>query len=186
MYAAFGWVDALVLGLVQGLTEFLPFLPARICDPGAAVAGGGDPGAAFTAITQLGTELAVLIYFRRDVMRMLLAWWRSLPRLGREALSVDAKVAWLVILAPFRFVCWGLLLRDLIETTFRTLLLTAIMLIVFGVIFGLGRKAWQPNAQHRPADRERWRAAGLGPGDGLDSGGCRARAAPLRWVCCWG
>ena len=76
----------------------------------------------------------MLIYFRRDVTRMLLAWWRSLPRLGREALSVDAKVAWLVILGTIPICVLGLLLRDLIKTTFRTLLLTAIMLIVFGVI----------------------------------------------------
>ncbi len=115
MYAAFGWVDALVLGLVQGLTEFLPISSsAHLRILGAAVAGGGgDPGAAFTAITQLGTELAVLIYFRRDVVRMLLAWWRSLPRLGREALSVDAKVAWLVILGTIPICVLGLLLREL-------------------------------------------------------------------------
>ena len=137
MYAAFGWVDALVLGLVQGQTEFLPISSsAHLLILGPLQPGGGDPGAAFTAITQLGTELAVLIYFRRDVTRMLLAWWRSLPRLGREALSVDAKVAWLVILGTIPICVLGLLLRDLIETTFRTLLLTAIMLIVFGVILG--------------------------------------------------
>ena len=135
MYAAFGWVDALVLGLVQGLTEFLPISSsAHLRILGPLLPGGGDPGAAFTAITQLGTELAVLIYFRRDVTRMLLAWWRSLPRLGREALSVDAKVAWLVILGTIPICVLGLLLRDLIETTFRTLLLTATMLIVFAVI----------------------------------------------------
>ena len=70
MYAAFGWVDALVLGLVQGLTEFLPISSsAHLRILGPLLPGGGDPGAAFTAITQLGTELAVLIYFRRDVTR---------------------------------------------------------------------------------------------------------------------
>ena len=137
MYAAFGWVDALVLGLVQCLTAFLPISSsAHLRILGPLLPGGGAPVAAFTAITQLGTELAVLIYFRRDVTRMLLAWWRSLPRLGREALSVDAKVAWLVILGTIPICVLGLLLRDLIETTFRTLLLTAIMLIVFGVILG--------------------------------------------------
>gem|GEM_PF-108850 len=138
--AVAAWLVALplllvVLGLVQGLTEFLPISSsAHLRILGPLLPGGGDPGAAFTAITQLGTELAVLIYFRRDVTRMLLAWWRSLPRLGREALSVDAKVAWLVILGTIPICVLGLLLRDLIETTFRTLLLTAIMLIVFGVI----------------------------------------------------
>jgi len=141
MYASFGWVDALVLGLVQGLTEFLPISSsAHLRILGPLLPGGGDPGAAFTAITQLGTELAVLIYFRRDVVRMLLAWWHSLPRLGRQPLGVDAKVAWLVILGTIPISVLGLLLRDAIETTFRTLLLTAIMLIVFGVILGWAEK----------------------------------------------
>ncbi|MBV2164168.1 undecaprenyl-diphosphate phosphatase [Comamonas nitrativorans] len=141
MYASFGWVDALVLGLVQGLTEFLPISSsAHLRILGPLLPGGGDPGAAFTAITQLGTELAVLIYFRRDVVRMLLAWWHSLPRLGRQPLGVDAKVAWLVILGTIPISVLGLLLRDVIETTFRTLLLTAIMLIVFGVILGWAEK----------------------------------------------
>ncbi len=137
MYASFGWADALILGLVQGLTEFLPISSsAHLRILGPLLPGGGDPGAAFTAITQLGTELAVLIYFRRDVLRMLLAWWRSLPGLGRAPMDVDAKVAWLVILGTIPISVLGLLLRDVIETTFRTLLLTAIMLIVFGVILG--------------------------------------------------
>ena len=141
MYASFGWVDALVLGLVQGLTEFLPISSsAHLRILGPLLPGGGDPGAAFTAITQLGTELAVLIYFRRDVARMFLAWWHSLPRLGRQPLGVDARVAWLVILGTIPISVLGLLLRDVIETTFRTLLLTAIMLIVFGVILGWAEK----------------------------------------------
>src|SRR5574344_1020710 len=118
MHATFGWLDALILGLVQGLTEFLPI----------------------SSSTQLGTELAVLIYFRRDVGRMLLAWWRSLPTLGRQALDVDAKVAWLVMLGTLPICVLGLLLRDAIETTFRTLTLTALMLIVFGMLLGWAEK----------------------------------------------
>ncbi len=141
MHATFGWLDALILGLVQGLTEFLPISSsAHLRILGPLLPGGADPGAAFTAITQLGTELAVLIYFRRDVGRMLLAWWRSLPTLGRQALDVDAKVAWLVILGTLPICVLGLLLRDAIETTFRTLTLTALMLIVFGLLLGWAEK----------------------------------------------
>ena len=141
MHATFGWLDALILGLVQGLTEFLPISSsAHLRILGPLLPGGADPGAAFTAITQLGTELAVLIYFRRDVGRMLLAWWRSLPTLGRQALDVDAKVAWLVILGTLPICVLGLLLRDAIETTFRTLTLTALMLIVFGMLLGWAEK----------------------------------------------
>src|SRR5574344_2261421 len=141
MYAAFGWLDALIVGLVQGLTEFLPISSsAHVRIRGPLLPGGGDPGAAFTAITQLGTELAVLIYFRRDVARMLLAWWRSLFSLGRQPLEVDARVAWLVILGTIPICVLGLLLRDWIETTFRTLMVTALMLMVFGVLLGWAEK----------------------------------------------
>lgn len=145
MHAAFGWLDALILGLVQGLTEFLPISSsAHLRILGPLLPGGADPGAAFTAITQLGTELAVLIYFRKDVMRMLLAWLDSLPMVGSrrpgEALSPDAKLAWLVILGTIPICVLGLLLRSWIETTFRTLAVTAVMLIVFGLLLSWAEK----------------------------------------------
>lgn len=145
MHSTFGWLDALVLGLIQGLTEFLPISSsAHLRILGPLLPGGSDPGAAFTAITQLGTELAVLIYFRKDVMRMLTAWFASLPVIGSrkpgEALHPDAKLAWLVILGTIPICVLGLLLRDWIETTFRTLALTAVMLIVFGLILGWAEK----------------------------------------------
>ncbi|MBP9941279.1 MAG: undecaprenyl-diphosphatase, partial [Comamonas sp.] len=145
MHATFGWLDAIILGLVQGLTEFLPISSsAHLRILGPLLPGGADPGAAFTAITQLGTELAVLIYFRKDVMRMLLAWFASLPWIGSrksgEALNTDAKLAWLVILGTIPICVLGLLLRDWIETSFRTLAVTATMLIVFGLLLGWAEK----------------------------------------------
>lgn len=145
MNATFGWLDALILGLVQGLTEFLPISSsAHLRILGPLLPGGADPGAAFTAITQLGTELAVLIYFRKDVLRMLVAWFASLPVIGNrrpgEALHSDAKLAWLVILGTIPICVLGLLLRSWIETTFRTLALTAVMLIVFGLLLGWAEK----------------------------------------------
>ncbi|MBF6631606.1 MAG: undecaprenyl-diphosphate phosphatase [Comamonas sp.] len=145
MHAAFGWLDAIILGVVQGLTEFLPISSsAHLRILGPLLPGGADPGAAFTAITQLGTELAVLIYFRKDVARMLIAWWASLPVVGSrksgQPLETDAKVAWLVILGTIPICVLGLLLRSWIETTFRTLAVTAIMLIVFGLILGWAEK----------------------------------------------
>ena len=145
MHATFGWLDAIILGLVQGLTEFLPISSsAHLRILGPLLPGGADPGAAFTAITQLGTELAVLIYFRKDVTRMLLAWWASLPMVGSrtpgQPLNTDAKVAWLVILGTLPICVLGLLLRSWIETTFRTLAVTAVMLIVFGLILAWAEK----------------------------------------------
>ena len=127
------------------MTEFLPISSsAHLRILGPLLPGGADPGAAFTAITQLGTELAVLIYFRKDVMRMLLAWFASLPWIGSrksgEALNPDAKLAWLVILGTIPICVLGLLLRDWIETSFRTLAVTATMLIVFGLLLGWAEK----------------------------------------------
>ncbi len=141
MHSSFGWLDALILGVVQGLTEFLPISSsAHLRILGPLLPGGADPGAAFTAITQLGTELAVLIYFRKDIWRMLTAWVGSLPVIGNrtmgQSLHPDAKLAWLVILGTIPICVLGLLLRDWIETTFRTLALTAVMLVVFGLLLG--------------------------------------------------
>ena len=159
MHATFGWLDALILGLIQGLTEFLPVSSsAHLRILGPLLPGGADPGAAFTAITQLGTELAVLIYFRKDVMNMLTAWLASLPVVGSrkagEALHPDAKLAWLVILGTIPICVLGLLLRDWIETTFRTLALTAVMLIVFGLILGWAEKR---GTQSRQIGQLGWR-----------------------------
>lgn len=140
MNANFGWLDAVILGLVQGLTEFLPISSsAHLRILGPLLPGGADPGAAFTAITQLGTELAVLIYFRHDVWRMLCAWWGCLGGLWPGArpvqpMDADARVAWLVIVGTVPICVLGLLLRGWIEGVFRTLALTAVMLIVFGLI----------------------------------------------------
>ena len=152
MHATFGWLDAIILGLVQGLTEFLPISSsAHLRILGPLLPGGADPGAAFTAITQLGTELAVLIYFRKDVLRMLTAWVASLPVIGSRSpgqpLATDAKLAWLVIVGTIPICVLGLLLRSWIETTFRTLALTAIMLIVFGLILGWAEKRGRQTRQ---------------------------------------
>ena len=171
MHATFGWLDAIILGLVQGLTEFLPISSsAHLRILGPLLPGGADPGAAFTAITQLGTELAVLIYFRKDVMRMLMAWVASLPVVGSrkpgEPLDPDAKLAWLVILGTIPICVLGLLLRSWIETTFRTLAVTAVMLIVFGLILG-----W---AEKRGAQRRQ--IAHLGWKDGILLGFAQAMA----------
>lgn len=159
MNATFGWLDALILGVVQGLTEFLPISSsAHLRILGPLLPGGADPGAAFTAITQLGTELAVLIYFRKDVVNMLTAWLASLPLIGNrkpgESLHPDAKLAWLVLLGTIPICVLGLLLRDWIETTFRTLALTAVMLIVFGLILGWAEKR---GAQNRQSDALSWK-----------------------------
>jgi undecaprenyl-diphosphatase len=128
-----GWFEAVVLGLVQGLTEFLPISSSAHLRIVGSAFGWEDPGAAFTAITQIGTELAVLIYFRRDIARIIAAWVRAL--FDRSARSdPDARMGWLIIVGSIPIVVLGLLFQDQIESTFRDLRIIAIALVVFSLI----------------------------------------------------
>ena len=127
-----GWIEAVVLGIVQGLTEFLPISSSahlRVVGEGL---GWGDPGAAFTAITQIGTEAAVLLYFRRDIGRIVSAWIASLG--GRRRGDPDARMGWLIIVESLPIGVLGLLFQDDIETTFRDLRIVATALILFSLI----------------------------------------------------
>ncbi len=135
--------EAVLLGLVQGLTEFLPISSSAHLRIVGELIGSQDPGAAFTAITQIGTETAVLLYFRRDIARICAAWWRSVrgdhgtdwrARLGRH--DHDAAMAWYIALGSVPIVVLGLLFQDAIENTFRNLYVTALMLAVFALLLG--------------------------------------------------
>jgi undecaprenyl-diphosphatase len=120
------WFEAVVLGLVQGLTEFLPVSSSAHLRIVGAAFGWRDPGAAFTAIIQIGTELAVLLYFAKDIGRIVGAWLGSL--VGRRRGSPDARMGWLIVLGSIPIVVLGLLFQDRIETTFRDLRIEAIAL----------------------------------------------------------
>ncbi|KAA9393346.1 undecaprenyl-diphosphate phosphatase [Kocuria coralli] len=134
------WLSTIILGLVQGLTEFLPISSsAHLRIVGEFLPGGGDPGAAFTAITQLGTETAVVIYFWRDVVRIIKHWALSLVgKIDRK--DPDARMGWLIIVGSLPIGILGLFLEDWIDTSFRSLWITATMLIVFGVFLGIADK----------------------------------------------
>ena len=132
--------EALFLGLIQGLTEFLPISSsAHLRITGEFLPSAIDPGATFTAITQIGTELAVLIYFRRDIMRIAAAWIsRVLLRRARvEESAQDVRLGWLIILGSLPIVALGYLFQENIRNTFRSLWLIAIVMIVFGIILGI-------------------------------------------------
>ncbi|GAA2851189.1 MAG TPA: undecaprenyl-diphosphate phosphatase [Microbacterium sp.] len=130
-------LEALLLGVVQGLTEFLPISSsAHLRIVGALLPSGEDPGAAFTAITQIGTEAAVVVFFWRDIVRIIGTWFRSLT--GKAPRNdPDAKMGWLIILGSIPIVLLGLLFQDKIETTLRSLWIVAIMLIGFGLLLGI-------------------------------------------------
>ncbi|GAB3656695.1 undecaprenyl-diphosphate phosphatase [Zhihengliuella somnathii] len=127
------WIEAIILGLVQGLTEFLPISSsAHVRIVGEFLPGAEDPGAAFTAITQLGTEAAVVLYFWKDIVRIIAAWSKSL--VGKvDRSDPDARMGWLIIIGSLPIALLGLLLEDFIDTTFRSLWITGTMLIVFGL-----------------------------------------------------
>mgnify|MGYP002362863192 CR=1 FL=1 len=129
MYAA-------LLGLVQGLTEFLPISSSAHLRIFGGFMPGGDPGAAFTAISQLGTELAVVVFFWRDITRIIKHW--SLALVGKIPRNdPDAKLGWWIILGSIPIGVLGLLFQDQIDTTFRSLWIVATMLIVFGIFLAL-------------------------------------------------
>ena len=131
------FLNAIILGLVQGLTEFLPISSsAHLLIVGRLLGTGDDPGAAFTAITQLGTETAVVIYFWRDISRIVSRWFFSLT--GRVPRSdPDAKLGWFIILGSVPIVVLGLIFQDAIESTLRSLWIVAGTLIVFGILLGV-------------------------------------------------
>jgi len=132
--------EAIFLGIVQGLTEFLPISStAHIRIFGEFMDGAKDPGARFTAIIQIGTELAVLIYFRKDIARILRSWLAQVfqrQQLTGESKS-QARMGWLIIVGSIPIVVLGYLGSDIIENNLRSLWLIATTLIVFGVILGL-------------------------------------------------
>jgi undecaprenyl-diphosphatase len=171
------WFESLILGLVQGLTEFLPVSSSAHLRLTAAFSGWNDPGAAFTAITQIGTEAAVLIYFRKDIGRIVSAWGRSLASKEMRA-NHDAQMGWLVIVGSIPIGVLGVTLKDQIEGPFRDLRITATMLIVVGVIIGVADRLAARDEQggrHR-APKQRKTLENLGTRDGLIFGLCQACA----------
>jgi len=130
------WFEAIVLGIVQGLTEFLPISSSAHLLILSQVFGWEDPGAAFTAVTQIGTEAAVIIYFRHEIAAILRAWAKSITNADARH-DPDARIGWLVLLGTIPIAVLGVLFKDQIETAARNLWLVACMLILFGLILGV-------------------------------------------------
>ena len=148
-----GWLEALVLGIVQGLTEFLPISSSAHQAIVGQFFGGTDPGSAFTAITQLGTESAVIIYFRKDIWLIIKNWLFALVgKLPRD--DPEARLGWLVIIGSIPIVLLGLLFQDAIDHGLRNLWTVAAMLASFGIIIGV---IDQVAANSRPLESMTWR-----------------------------
>lgn len=127
---------SVVLGIIQGLTEFLPISSSAHLAIIPQLLGWEDPGAAYTAVIQIGTELAIILYFWRDIWTIATAWLRGL-------VSKDARqdpnwfMGWFIIIGSTPIVIFGLLLEDFIDREFRNLWVMAIMLIVLGLLLGI-------------------------------------------------
>jgi undecaprenyl-diphosphatase len=128
-------IEAIVLGVLQGLTEFLPISSSAHQMIVPAMLGWEDPGAAFTAVTQLGTEAAVVVSFRKDIWSIATVWLRSLYTPVLRSTSY-ARMGWYLIVATIPIGLLGLLFESEIENGARNLWLVGSVLIVFGLVLG--------------------------------------------------
>ena len=131
--------NAIFLGIVQGLTEFLPISSnAHLAIIGRLMDSAKDPGATFTAITQIGTELAVLLYFRKDIFAIISAWLKSLKPKSHLTIHErsDARLAWLIGIGTLPIVILGYIGQSYIENELRSLWVIASTLIIFGFLLG--------------------------------------------------
>jgi undecaprenyl-diphosphatase len=172
------WLQAAVLGVLQGLTEFLPISSSAHLRILPELVGWDDPGAAFTAVIQIGTETAVVLYFASDIWRIVRAWVLSLiSGSGVRAISTrtradvddpntavraqteaarrrgwdphDARMGWYVIVGSLPIVACGIALKDIIESSFRSLWIVGTTLVVLGVVLGVADRV---GAKDRPIE----------------------------------
>jgi undecaprenyl-diphosphatase len=143
------WLEAIILGIVQGATEFLPISSTAHLRVVPALVGWPDPQAAFSAVIQCGTLVAVVIYFRHDLAQIVRAWFRDLAA-GRPFQSQAAREGWMILIGTLPIVVAGLLLKKYIESNFRSLSVVAGALAGFGFVmlaaeaFAWWRRSKQP------------------------------------------
>lgn len=142
------WYEAVIYGIIQGLTEFLPISSSGHLLLAPAFFGWRDPGALFTAVIQLGTMLAVVIYFWRDLLRIALTWVRSWSNPALRS-DLNARMGWYLVIGTIPIVILGFVFRDQIETAARSLYIVGTTLIVFGIILGLIDRA---SRKERPVE----------------------------------
>ena len=126
------WWQVIVLSVLQGLTEFLPVSSSAHLAIVSRVVFSGDAGASFTAVSQLGTEAAVLVYFARDIWRILKAWFAGLA--ARSHRDLDYGMGWYVIIGSIPIAVFGLLFKAEIRSSVRNLWVTATALLVFSAV----------------------------------------------------
>lgn len=133
------WAQTIVLSIVQGLTEFLPVSSSGHLNIVSRLCWGADAGASFTAVIQLGTELAVLVFFAKDIVRIIKAWFIGLFYKDRRD-NLDYKMGWYVIVGTIPIGLIGFLAKDAIRDNLRSLWVTASVLVVFSFVFMAAEK----------------------------------------------
>jgi undecaprenyl-diphosphatase len=126
-------IQAVVLGIIQGLTEFLPISSTGHLRIIPALLGWNDPGAAFTAVIQFGTLVAVLLYFRKDIVSISSAVVKGIVTRNFFH-NRDAQLGWMIAAGTVPIVFFGLLLKKQIETSFRSLYIISASLIILAVV----------------------------------------------------
>jgi undecaprenyl-diphosphatase len=147
------WLQVVVLSIVQGLTEFLPISSSAHLAIVSRVFFAGDAGASFTAVSQLGTEAAVLVYFARDIGRILTAWFAGL-RTPALRDNVDYRLGWYVIIGTIPICVLGLLFKDVIRSGARNLWVIATAMLVFSAVIAAAEYFGR---QSRHAEQLTWR-----------------------------
>lgn len=146
------WVQVVVLSIVQGLTEFLPISSSSHLAIVSRVFFAGDAGASFTAVSQLGTEAAVIIYFARDIGRILKAWFNGLLIKAHRD-NVDYRLGWYVIIGTLPIVVLGVAFKDLIRGEVRNLWVIATAMLVFSAVIAAAEYVGR---QNRHVEQLRW------------------------------
>ena len=182
--------EAIILAVVQGLTEFLPISSTAHLRIVPALLGWSDPGAAFSAVIQIGTLSAVLSYFWRDVLRIAAAMLADLRR-GELATTHDAQLGWMIAVGTLPIVACGLLFKDQIETTLRSLYVVSAALVVLAVLLAIAelavRRRIATGEMGRDVGQLNWRDAivvGFAQAAALVPGTSRSGATIFGGLCC--
>jgi undecaprenyl-diphosphatase len=185
-----GLIEILVLAVVQGLTEFLPVSSTAHLRIVPALFGWKDPGAAFSAVLQIGTLVAVLTYFWRDVIRIGAAMIGDL-RQRKLATSHDALVGWMIVVATIPIIACGLIFKTQIKTTWRSLEVMSAALVVVAVLLAAAEFVVRRRLAHgragRGLDQISWRdaiAIGFAQATALVPGTSRSGVTIFGGLCC--
>jgi undecaprenyl-diphosphatase len=183
------WIEVIVLAIVQGLTEFIPISSTAHLRIVPALFGWKDPGAAFSAVLQIGTLVAVLWYFWRDIVRITSAMIADLAR-GKLATSQDTRLGWMIALGTLPIVVCGLLFKDHIETTLRSLYVMSAALAGVAILLAIAEwtmaKRRAAGIEGRELNQANWLDAivvGIAQAAALVPGTSRSGATILGGLC---